>query len=113
MLQQLCNDVATEPPLINGRTGERLNIRSANIDDEARLGIRARSFWMRGEQEFFDVRIFNPFVSTHLQPVSKKFLCQQRKREETKVQPSCYRNGERLFYTISNVSIWRMQSNVH
>ena len=47
-------------------TGERLNLRSANIDDEARLDIRARSFWMRGEQAFFDVRIFNPFASTHL-----------------------------------------------
>ena len=58
-------DVAVEPPLIP-LTGERLNLRSANIDDEARLDIRARSFWMRGEQAFFDVRIFNPFASTHL-----------------------------------------------
>ena len=51
MLQQVCNDVAVEPPLMP-LTGERLNLRSANIDDEARLDIRARSFWMRGEQAF-------------------------------------------------------------
>ena len=74
----LNNDVVVEPPLMP-LTGERF---SANIDDEARLDICARSFWMQGEQAFFDVRIINPFASTHL--------------------------NQSL--TSSFVSIWRMQS---
>ena len=81
MLQQVCNDVAVESPLMP-LTGERLNLRSANIDDEARLDIRARSFWMRGEQAFFDVRIFNPFASTHLnQSLTSSFISNEKEKK--------------------------------
>ena len=38
---------------------------SANIADDARVDIAARSFWQRCDKAFFDVRVFNPYASTH------------------------------------------------
>ena len=41
-------------------TGETLALRSANSEDGARLDIRARGFWNRSQDAFFDVRVFYP-----------------------------------------------------
>ena len=38
---------------------------SANTADDARVDIAARGFWQRCEKAFFDVRVFNPYASTH------------------------------------------------
>jgi len=52
-------------------TGERLQYRTAFTGDEARLDVRARGFWQRGQQAFFDVRVFDPnanrYLNTNLQ----------------------------------------------
>ena len=34
--------------------------------DEARLDIRARIFWMRGQEAFLDIRVFNPNANRYL-----------------------------------------------
>ena len=54
---QVFKDVETEPPL-QQVTNEHLP-RSAHTSTEARLDIHARSFWMRGQNTFFDVRVTN------------------------------------------------------
>ena len=46
------------------KTGEELNPRIIKSDN-ARLDISAVGFWARGEQAFFDTRIFNPFALKH------------------------------------------------
>ena len=51
-------------PALFPLTGEDLP-RSANSSDEARVDIAARGFWQRCEKAFFDVRVFNPYASTH------------------------------------------------
>ena len=56
LLSRVCLDVESEPHLIPV-TNERFRLRSANIRDDARLDIKARSFWTRGQTAFFDVRI--------------------------------------------------------
>ena len=56
VISEVCNDVTTEPAL-QEVTGEILH-RSANVQNEARLDIAARSFWERGQRAFFDVRGF-------------------------------------------------------
>ena len=45
--------------------GENLSLRTVNHEDEARLDIRATGFWSRGQEAFFDVRVFTlaPLVS--------------------------------------------------
>ena len=59
LLTEVCHNVATEP-LMQPLTGETLALRSANSEDGARLDIRARGFWNRSQDAFFDVRVFYP-----------------------------------------------------
>ena len=57
LLKKVCTDVEVEPPL-QPLTGEQLSAGSIK-GDEARLDVRARGFWRRGQNAFFDVRITN------------------------------------------------------
>ena len=57
LLKEVCNDVQIEPPLQPVR-GIQLH-KSANVKDDARLDVRARSFWREGQHAFFDIRVTN------------------------------------------------------
>ena len=59
LLTEVCHNVTIEP-LLQTIEGETFQYRSANTDSEARLDICARGFWNRGQDAFFDVRVFNP-----------------------------------------------------
>ena len=80
VLSEVQKDVAIEPLLIP-LTGEVLPD-SAITEDEARLDISARGFWQEGQQALFDVRVFNPFASTHLQSsLAKCFENNEREKK--------------------------------
>ncbi|MCG8626248.1 MAG: hypothetical protein MJE68_30150, partial [Proteobacteria bacterium] len=64
LLTEVCNNVATEPPL-QPLSGERMTARSANTEDGARVDIRARGFWNASQDAFFDVRVFYPNASSN------------------------------------------------
>ena len=59
LLKSVVNDVECEPPLqpVINKTGYK---KTAKLDDGARLDVRARGFWRRGQNAFFDVRVTNP-----------------------------------------------------
>ena len=57
LLRQVCNDVEVEPPL-QSASGFTFHS-SANTSEDARLDLRAKGFWRRGQNAFFDVRITN------------------------------------------------------
>ena len=59
LLSEVCHNVQVEPTLLP-LTGERMEHRTATETNEARLDIRARGFWIQGQQEFLDVRVFDP-----------------------------------------------------
>ena len=59
MLSEVCKDLEIEPKL-TPLTGEVLGSRTANRTNEARLDIRARGVWERGQQAFLDLTIFDP-----------------------------------------------------
>ena len=61
LMAEVCSDVKVEPPL-NHLTGEKLQEKSANTSDEARLDVSARGFWVTGQRAFFDIRVFNPIA---------------------------------------------------
>ena len=58
-LQEVCHDVAVEPPL-QPLTGKALVPAFANCRDDARADIHARGFWGRQQVAFFDIRVFHP-----------------------------------------------------
>ena len=51
LLSEVCRDVEVEPTLLP-LTGEHMDYRTAIETDEARVEIRARRFWIRGQQAF-------------------------------------------------------------
>ena len=58
-LSEVCHDVQVEPTLLL-LTRERMEHRAAIENNEARLDIRARVFWIRRPQTFLDIRVFDP-----------------------------------------------------
>ena len=59
LLTEVCHNVATEPCL-QPITSETFPLASTNTRDDARLDVKARGFWSRGQDAFFDVRVFYP-----------------------------------------------------
>ena len=59
LLKSVLNDVEREPPLqqVTNKTGY---CKTAKIQDQARLDVRARGFWRAGQNAYFDVRVTNP-----------------------------------------------------
>ncbi len=67
LMKEVCYDVSIEPTL-QPLSGEHLEGRSSNKEDNARLDIAARGFWGNGSQRaFFDVRVFNPCAQSNRQ----------------------------------------------
>ena len=58
LLTEVCKDVECEPHLQKIPKKETYK-KTAITGDEARLDIRARGFWRRGQNAFFDVRVTN------------------------------------------------------
>ena len=82
LLTGFCYNVATEPTLqpLNGET------LTANTDAEARADIRARGFWSKSQDAYYDVRVFHPNASSYVsKPLSALFCThdheQTKKRE--------------------------------
>ena len=65
LLAKVCKNVESEPHLLP-LDNEQLDLRSANSSPEARLDIKAGSFWYRGVNTFFDVRV------THINSTSNQ-----------------------------------------
>jgi hypothetical protein len=57
-------DVEVEPPLVPV-DGEVMRYRSANVQQDARSGVRVRGFWTEQRNAFFDMRVFYPFASSY------------------------------------------------
>ena len=65
LLTEVCRDVRVEPCL-QSLSGEVFSSRSANTAPDASADMRARGFWTRGEDAFFDVRVFHPNAPSHV-----------------------------------------------
>ena len=81
LLNEVCNDVNIEPQLLPV-TGERFNNRTANVSNEARVDIKSRGFWVRGQQAFFDVRVFDPNAKRYLHKALPQCYIQNEKEKK-------------------------------
>ena len=73
MLNSVCNDVETEPHLqtvINKQNYPR----TAILNDEARLDVRARGFWRDGQNSFFDVKVTNLNCQSQINKSTKTIM---------------------------------------
>ena len=88
IMKEVAADVQTEPTL-SPYEGESLHGRTANRAGEARLDIRARSFWTRQQDAYFDVRVTHPKASL--------LSCQELRRQlEQNEQEKKRRYGQRV-----------------
>ena len=85
-IAKMMNDVLVDAeiePALRPLTGEQLQ-GNANLSDEARVNISARSFWQEGQKAFFDVRVFNPFAQSYLnQNLQNTFASNERERKKS------------------------------
>ena len=102
-----CKDVHTEPQLLS-TDGVQLPS-GANIADDARVDVSARSVWNPLERALFDVRVFHaPAPSNRALktiPAIHRNHEMQKKREY--IQCSYTPNRKGNFYTHSVLNIWR------
>ena len=59
LLTEVCHNVATEP-FLQPVTSETFSLASVNTTNDAHLDIKAKGFWSRGQDAYFDVRGFYP-----------------------------------------------------
>ena len=97
LLSEVCRDVQIEPPL-QRLDGESFHLRSTIVSEEARLDVRARSFWRDGQDAFFDVRVFNPHASSH-RDSSLRLLYAKQEREKQRAYQQRVTDVERGSFT--------------
>ena len=73
LLSEVCKDVAIEPRLLPV-TGETFELRSTNIEDDARLDVKARGFYRQGQVAFFDIRIVHLNAESNKSQPTEKIL---------------------------------------
>lgn len=56
MLSDVCKDVSIEPSF-QPLAGEHFRQKTAKANDDARVEVKERGIWRRGQTAFFDVRI--------------------------------------------------------
>ena len=62
MLSEVYKDTEVKPKL-TALTGEELDIIISNTTNKAKLDIRAREVWVRGQQAFLDLRVLTPTLA--------------------------------------------------
>ena len=51
--------------MLHPLTGETLKYQTAKMENNAKLDVSALGFWCRDQRAFFDIRFFDPVVSSH------------------------------------------------
>ena len=64
LLSEVCPNTSVEP-VLQPLNCETFQYHTANVQCEARVDIRANGFWSRGQEAFFDVRVFHPNTSSY------------------------------------------------
>ena len=82
LLTEVCSDVAVEPVLAP-ITGEVFLSASTNTANDARADVRARGFWTRAQNAFFDVRVFHPDAASYKSKPVSDLLKQHERRKKS------------------------------
>ena len=61
-------------------TGENFALRSANIEDNVRLDVKARGFFRSGQDAFFDIRVAHVNASSYGDLWTEQILDRAEKR---------------------------------
>ena len=84
LLSEVCKDVQTEPTL-SMLTGDEFYQRTTNRQQETRLDVKAKGFWIADQTTYLDIRIFDPNASRYKNNTIKQ--CYAKNQMEKKRQP--------------------------
>ena len=76
LLEEVCRNVAIEQ-ILQPVTNNNLVPSKSNTNDDARLDVSARSFWITGQKAFFDGRVFDPNASRYQSKSLKQCFCSE------------------------------------
>ena len=85
LLSKVCKNVAVEPHLLP-IDNEVFDLRSTVTSHEARLDIKAGSFWSRGETAFFDVRVTHVNSTCNQNKSTESIFMEHEKEKKRKYQ---------------------------
>ena len=100
MLSEVCKDIEVKPKLAP-LTGEELDSRTAKTTNEARLDIRGREVWERGQQALLDLRVFDPNACRYLNKLLQQCHVmneKEKKRKEHTMREFCKLNMVHLHH---------------
>ena len=72
LFSDVCKDVELESFLLTLNGVEQTMRKTAKTNDEVRLDICATSFWVSGQKEFFNIRLFDPNARRNSQQTLKQ-----------------------------------------
>ena len=115
MLSEVCKDIEVKPKLAP-LTGEQLDSRTAKTTNEARLYIRGREVWERGQQALLDLRVFDPNACRYLNKLLQQCHVmneKEKKRKEHTMREFCKLNMVHLHHWFFQFMEVRGENAVH
>ena len=103
MLSEVCKYIEIEPKLTT-LTGKELDSRNVNTKNEMRLEVGAGGVWERGNQAFFDIRVFDLYPSSQ---VVARVSRNEGTRKEKSIQWESFANWTWYIYTIAFFNLWK------
>jgi len=82
LLNVVCKDVESEPHLIKLNGEENTLNKSAKKNDEVRLDVSARGFWIDNQKAFFDIRVFDPYAKRYMKQSLKQCYVTNEKEKK-------------------------------
>ena len=106
MLSEVCKDTEIEPKL-TPLTAEELDSRTANATNEAKLDIKARGVWGRGQHAFLDLRVFDPKPCRYLKKsLQQCHVMKNKKRKVHTMRKFCKLNMVHLHHFFQFMEVW-------
>ena len=86
IVSEVCKDTEIKPKLLP-LSGEELHERTTNRSNEAGLDIRARGFWNRRRQTFFNIRVFDPNACRYLsRSLQQRHIMNEREKKRSYIE---------------------------
>ena len=106
MLSKVCKEIEIEPKL-TPLTGEKLDNRTANTTNEARLDIEACGVWERGQQAFLDFRLFDPNACRYLNKSLQQCHVMNKQEKKRTYNERFLQNEHGTFTPLFFFNLWK------
>ena len=109
LLTEVCPNVAVEP-VLQPLTGEGFSLGTTNVQDDARLDIKAQDFWDHSKRStFLDVRVYNSHAPSNCRTTTAACYRRHEAGEAQDVQEESFGSRTRHFHPPCDVYNWGLR----